>query len=302
MEYLKKIIIPLLFLAATVSLELVLKFDLLPIKQFNNVLESISIIGIIVSVSWCLIALLGVVKMVLLNNYDLTKDDNLHSRKIYTQFNIIERVIIFVIIIFAIGVIFMSFDGLKEIGVSLFASAGLAGLVIGLAAQKVISSLLAGIQIAITQPIRIEDVVVVEGEWGRIEEITLTYVVVRIWDKRRLVVPSTYFMEKPFQNWTKDSAEILGTVFFYADYTMPLDLLRKEFERIIENHPAWDKQVKTLTVTNLQAMNIEIRAVVSAKNATDAWELRTFIRENMLYFIQTNYPESLPKTRIEIAK
>jgi len=194
----------------------------------------------------------------------------------------------------------MLFDEVKRIGISLFASAGVAGVIIGLAAQRVIGAVLAGIQIAITQPIRLDDVVVIEGEWGRIEEITLTYVVVRIWDQRRLVVPSTYFFEKPFQNWTRTSAEILGTVFIYTDYHVSFDALRKELTRLLESTPLWDKRVNVLQVTDAKQNSVEVRALMSAKDSGTAWDLRVFVREKLIEFLQKNYPGSLPRTRVLI--
>jgi small-conductance mechanosensitive channel len=195
----------------------------------------------------------------------------------------------------------MTFDSIRRIGVSLFASAGVAGIIIGFAAQKLIASVLAGFQIALTQPIRIDDVVIVENEWGWIEEITLTYVVVRIWDKRRLILPSTYFIENPFQNWTRVSADILGTVFIYTDYTVPVDELRSEFTRILEESDLWDGQTNVMQVTNATDKTLEIRALMSTADSPTAWDLRVLVREKLIHFLQQNYPESLPRTRIEMA-
>ncbi|MDH3556239.1 MAG: mechanosensitive ion channel family protein, partial [Deltaproteobacteria bacterium] len=178
--------------------------------------------------------------------------------------------------------------------------AGIVGIIVGLAAQKSISTLFAGIQMAITQPIRIDDVVIVENEWGRIEEITLTYVVVRIWDLRRLIVPITYFLEKPFQNWTRISAEILGTVFLYVDYTVPVEAVRTELRRILENSPLWDGQICLLQVTNATERTTELRAIISATDASNAWELRCEVREKLIGFIRQNYPDGLPKVRAEL--
>jgi len=178
----------------------------------------------------------------------------------------------------------------------------LAGIIIGLSAQKVVGSLLAGIQIAITQPFRIDDAVLVENEWGWIEEINLTYVVVRIWDKRRLVLPSTYFLEKPFQNWTRTSAEIVGSVFIYADYTISFQAMRDELSRLLNESELWNKNVKVLQVTDSKESTVEIRILVSAKNSPTAWDLRVYIREKMIEFIQKNYPESLPRTRVALEK
>jgi small-conductance mechanosensitive channel len=234
----------------------------------------------------------------LLKRYDISNEDNLKSRKHHTQINLLEKVIIFLIILFSLGSILISIESIKEIGIGIFASAGVIGIIIGLSAQKVVGALLAGIQIAITQPFRIDDAVVVENEWGWIEEINLTYIVVRIWDKRRLVLPSTYFLENPFQNWTRTTADIIGTVFIYTDYTISFDALREELTRLLNGNELWDKNVNVLQVTGSKETNLEIRILVSAKNSPTAWNLRVYIREKMIEYIQKNYPESLPKTRV----
>ena len=187
-------------------------------------------------------------------------------------------------------------------GVSLFASAGVAGIILGFAAQKLIGNVLAGFQIAISQPIRIDDLVIVEKEWGWIEEINLTYVVVRIWDKRRLILPTTYFIDKPFQNWTRVSADILGTVFIYTDYTVPVDKLREELSRILKTDKNWDGKVNVLQVTDSTEQTMEIRALMSALDSPSAWDLRVNVREKLISYLQKNYPESLPKSRIEMTK
>lgn len=257
---------------------------------------------IIVAIAWFLIILLRRIKRQVLKQYDINKEDNLKSRKVYTQFNILEKVIVFIIILTAIGLILLSFESIREIGVGIFASAGVAGIILGLSAQKVFGALMAGIQIAITQPFRIDDAVVVEGEWGWIEEISLTYVVVRLWDKRRLVLPSTYFLEKPFQNWTRSSADIIGTVFLYTDYNVPFDALRAELKRILDNTDLWDKKVQVLQVTDSKEFTVETRILVSAKNSPTAWDLRVYVREKMINFIKENYPDSLPRTRVILAE
>lgn len=253
---------------------------------------------IIIVFAYLLIIGMRIFKTYFLKRFDLNQEDNLHARKVYTQVNVFEKIIFFIIILVAIGLILMSFDSIREIGVGMFASAGVAGIILGLSAQKVVGALLAGVQIAITQPFRIDDAVVVEGEWGWIEEINLTYVVVRIWDKRRLVLPSSYFLEKPFQNWTKTSADIVGTVFLYTDYTVPFDALRKELTRLLGTTDLWDGQTNVLQVTDSKESTVEVRILVSARNSPTAWDLRVFIREKMITFIQENYPESLPHTRI----
>lgn len=257
---------------------------------------------IIASLSCLLIIVLRRMKQNILKRHDITVEDNLRSRKLHTQINILEKVVIFVIVLITVASILLSFDGIRQIGIGIFASAGVAGIIIGLSAQKVVGALLAGIQIAITQPFRIDDAVLVENEWGWIEEINLTYVVVRIWDKRRLVLPSTYFLEKPFQNWTRTNADIIGTVFLYTDYTIDFEELRTELTRLLNQTPLWDKNVNVLQVTDSKETTIEIRILVSAKNSPTSWDLRVYIREKMISFIQANYPDSLPKTRITLSQ
>lgn len=254
----------------------------------------------IASVTWILIEVIHFLKQKLLEKYNTQTEDNLESRKRHTQINILQKVFVFILVLVSMGLILMSIESVREIGMGLFASAGVAGIVIGLSAQKVVGALLAGIQIAITQPFRLEDAVVVEGEWGWIEEIHLTYVVVRVWDKRRLVLPTTYFLEKSFQNWTRNTADIVGTVFLYTDYQIPFDELRKELTRLLHSTELWDGDTNVLQVTDTTSSNIEIRILVSAQNSPTAWDLRVFIREKMIEFIQKNYPESLPKTRLSL--
>jgi small-conductance mechanosensitive channel len=267
-----------------------------------SILYNHSQILVIIGISWFLIVLIRTLKTAFLKRFDISLEDNLASRKVYTQINILEKVLIYIIILFAIGMVMLSFESIRKIGIGLFASAGLAGIIIGLSAQKVVGSLLAGIQIAITQPFRIDDAVLVENEWGWIEEINLTYVVIRIWDKRRLVLPSTYFLEKPFQNWTRTSADIIGSVYIYVDYTISFQALRDELSRLLNEGELWDKKVNVLQVTDSKESTLEIRILVSAKNSPTAWDLRVFIREKMIEFIQKNYPESLPRTRVLLEK
>ena len=274
--------------------------------QFINFLEDqhvqmLVITGKILFVfgfAWVLIALIRTVKNQFLKRFDIGQKDNLHIRKLLTQYNILEKILVFIIILVATAITLMQFDEVRNIGISLFASAGIAGLIIGLSAQKALGTILAGLQIAITQPIRLDDVVIVENEWGWIEEINLTYVVVRIWDQRRLIVPSTYFLERSFQNWTRTSADILGTVFIYTDYNVPFNALRDELTRLLESSPHWDKRVNVLQVTDAKENTLEIRALMSAANSPAAWDLRVYVREHLIDFLQKNYPESLPRTRV----
>jgi small-conductance mechanosensitive channel len=208
--------------------------------------------------------------------------------------------VVVVVCIIALATMLMTFPRIRQLGTTILASAGIIGIVVGMAAQRTIGTFIAGLQIAFTQPIRVDDVVIVENEWGRIEEITLTYVVVKIWDLRRLIVPITYFIEKPFQNWTRVTADILGTVFIYVDHTVPIDAVREELQNILNESELWDKKVCVLQVTNTSERTIELRALVSAADASAAWSLRCEVREKLVNFIRENYPQALPKLRTEL--
>ena len=249
---------------------------------------------------WALTQVIRVVRDSFLNRYDMKAKDNLNARSMHTQLQLIANILGVVVILLTLSFILMSFPDVRHIGVSLLASAGILGIVIGFAAQKTLGNLIAGIQIAIAQPIRLDDVVIIEKEWGWIEEITLTFVVVRIWDLRRLVVPISYFLEKPFQNWTRSSADLLGTVFIYADYTIPVEEVRNELTRILESAPRWDKKVNGLQVTNTTEKTVELRALMSAEDSPTAWALRCEVREKLLDFLQQRFPQCLPRMRVEM--
>lgn len=255
---------------------------------------------LIASISWLLIKTIYVLEDFIARRFEVDVKDNLRARKIHTQFRVLKRLVIIVVCIIAFALILMTFDKVKQIGTTILASAGIIGLVVGFAAQKTIATFIAGLQIAFTQPIRVDDVVIVENEWGRIEEITLTYVVVKIWDLRRLIVPITYFIEKPFQNWTRVSADILGTVFLYVDHTVPFDAVREELHRILKESDLWDGKVCVLQVTNTTERTIELRALMSARDASTAWSLRCLVREKLVDFIQKKYPKALPRLRAEM--
>ena len=271
-----------------------------PSAENYPVLKRVLSVALIGAVAWLVIRSTKVLDDFVLSQYKLDEKDNLRARKVHTQLRVFRRIIILIVIVVALGTMLMTFDQVRSLGTSILASAGIIGLVVGIAAQKTLGTVLAGIQIAITQPIRIDDVVIVENEWGRIEEITLTYVVVRIWDLRRLVLPITYFIERPFQNWTRVTADILGTVYLYTDYTVPVEAVRKELERIVKDEKEWDGKVVGLQVTNSTERSLELRALVSAADASAAWTLRCKVREKLVEFIQKNYPEALPRTRAEI--
>ena len=226
--------------------------------------------------------------------------DNLAMRKIQTQVRVLKKIAVTLIVIITAASMLTVFDSVRRLGTSILASAGVAGIIVGFAAQRSLATLVAGVQIAFTQPIRLDDVVIVEGEWGRIEEITLTYVVVRIWDLRRMVLPITYFIEKPFQNWTRVSADLIGSVFLYVDYTVQLRVLRSELDRILEASKLWDRKVKVLQVTDAKEQTLELRVLASAADSSSAWDLRCEIREQLVDYLQRNHPGSLPRMRAEL--
>jgi small-conductance mechanosensitive channel len=268
-------------------------------KILVGVRQSLTVL-LILSGAWLLIRLTTVFQDVISDRLRIDVADNLEARRLQTQFRILRQVMIFVIGVLALSAILMNFEPLRRLGTTLLASAGIAGIVVGFAAQRTLANLIAGFQIALTQPIRIDDVVIVEGEWGRIEEFTLTYVVVRIWDLRRLIVPISYFLEKPFQNWTHTSADIMGTVYLYADYTVPLEAVRQELHRIVQASEHWDGKVCGLSVTNATEKTVELRALVSAADSGHAWDLRCEVREKLITFLQQNHPDSLPRIRAEL--
>ena len=294
-----RIKIPLIILLLALGIQAgLINREIITGERTVDIFQQARSILLILSFTWFVIVGLRITKNQILKRFDVSEKNNLRARKVYTQFNIIERVAIFIIVLVATGLVLITFDGIQEIGVSILTSAGIAGIILGLSAQKVIGTILAGVQIAIAQPIRIDDVVIVEGEWGRVEEIKLTYVVVRIWDKRTLVLPTTYFIETPFQNWTRTSSDILGTVYIYTDYNFPIEALRTELTRLLNSTALWDGEVNVIQVTNATEKTMELRALMSAIDASTAWDLRVYIRENLLKFIKENYPESLPQTRL----
>lgn len=297
--YIDKLRTPVIFLfifVTLVAVEPFLKFDIPLQMVFHHFIA----IFLIFTLAWGLIKGVDLVRIIVLRKHNIESKDNIVARRIYTQFKIIQQILVLVIIVLAIASALMTFDKVKQFGVSLLASAGVMGIIIGFAAQKSIANVFAGFQIALSQPFRIDDVVVVEGEWGRIEEITLTYVVVKIWDSRRLILPITYFIEKPFQNWTRVTSDILGTVFLYVDYNIPFEALREELQKILQTTDLWDGKVSNLQVTKATEKTVEIRILVSSSDSSKSWDLQVLIREKMIEFIRTNYPDSLPSSRVKM--
>ncbi|MES2828684.1 MAG: mechanosensitive ion channel domain-containing protein [Bacteroidota bacterium] len=284
---------PLVFLNGSLDY---MKMDAIYYLQVNKIIE----IALIINFAIILVRIIKIMEEQFYLHYDLNKEDNLKERKVRTQLQFVRKFLVAVIIIIAISVVLLSFESMRKIGTGLLTGVGIGGIIIGFAAQKSLGNLLAGFQIAFTQPIRIDDVLIVEGEWGRVEEITLTYVVVNIWDQRRLILPITYFIEKPFQNWTRVSADLLGTVFLYLDYNTPIQPLREKLTEVLSSSPLWDKRVNVVQVTDSKQSNIEVRFLMSARNSSQAFDLRCIVREELLAFIRDHFPESLPKSRIEI--
>lgn len=266
--------------------------------EWQEALETILYVALVASVAWLASRTMGATRRALGDRLDTEKSDNLSERRILTQVGLLERLLNVVIVVVAVGAVLLYFEPVRRVGTGLLASAGVAGIVLGFAAQRVLGNLLAGVQIAITQPIRVDDVVVVEGEWARVEEITLTYVVVRIWDLRRLVLPISYFIETPFQNWTRSSARVIGTVYLRTDYDVPVEDVRAEVGRIVEASPHYDGDVWRLHVTDLGERTVEMRAMATASSADAAWELRCEVREALLAWLRREHPEALPRTRL----
>jgi small-conductance mechanosensitive channel len=289
-----KLILPLL--AALVTL------GTLPLPRTAiGPLRHIVGLALIGATAWLAISLLGVIDDAVALKFRIDVKDNLTARRVLTQVKVLQRIVTVVVIIVTTAIGLMTFPEIRQIGSGLLASAGLAGLIVGLAARSTLENLLAGIQVALTEPIRLDDVVIVDGEWGRIEEIRTSYVVVRIWDLRPLVVPISYFIQHPFQNWTRTSADLLGSVFVYVDYTVPVDAVREELRRILEaSSDLWDGKVCVLQVTDAKQETLELRALMSTADSGTGWDLRCRVREKLVEFLQKNYPESLPRVRAEI--
>jgi small-conductance mechanosensitive channel len=258
-------------------------------------------IGIIAYIGWAAITALNIAADLYLRRYRLDVDDNLLARKHNTQVRILVRAIDVVLVILTIAAALMTFQSVRQYGVSLFASAGVAGIVVGLAARPLLSNLLAGVQLAMTQPIRLDDAVIVEGEYGNIEEIRSAYVVVRLWDLRRLVVPLTYFIEKPFQNWTREGSELIGSALLYLDYAAPIGIIRDKAKEIVAASPLWNRKVFAVQITDAKERTIEVRILASSNTAGGTFDIRCDIREKLLAFLQHEHPEALPRERAEVS-
>jgi small-conductance mechanosensitive channel len=297
------LLVPLLGKGLRVILPVVGVIFALPVlnlpSAYAGVIAQGTSILLIAAVAIVLFQAVKVGERAMLLKFDITAADNLRARQVYTQIHVISRVIYVVIGVFAVGCVLMLFQEVRHVGSSLLASAGIVGIIAGVAGQKSLANLFAGFQIALAQPMRQDDVVIVEGEWGRIEEITLTYVVVHIWDDRRLVLPLSYFIEKPFQNWTRTSARLLGSIFVWVDYSFPVDEARKALQQIIENSPLWDRRFWNLQVSDASERTMQLRVLATAADSSKSWDLRCEVREKFIAYIQKSHPQSLPQLRTQ---
>lgn len=263
----------------------------------NLIINKMTLVLSIWVLAWLIMEFITALEKTTLLRFRQGLTSDFRARRIYTQARLFKRIAMIVVTVLALAMTLMTFDGIREVGMSILASAGLATVVLGFAAQKTLGNLFAGIQIAITQPIRINDTVTLENELGTVEEISLTYVVIRIWDLRRLIVPINYFLEKPFQNLTRTSTDLLCPIWFYADYSLPIEVVRKKFMEILTASSYWDQKVATLQVTDAQENTIKVRALASAKDSSSSWNLRCEILEKLIGFITEHYPQSLPHLR-----
>ncbi|MGT2439170.1 mechanosensitive ion channel family protein [Bradyrhizobium betae] len=272
----------------------------LPLAPLDDVfltpLTRLFVVAFIALIGWISIRIVDMSAARYLQNFrDVA--ENFVARKHVTQVRVFKRVTDTIIVIITVSTALMTFDSVRQYGVSLFASAGAAGLIVGLAARPLLSNLIAGLQIAITQPIRIEDAVIIENEWGWVEDIAATYVVIRLWDWRRMVVPLSYFIEKPFQNWTRDTASLIGVIALHVDYRADVPRIRRWLEGAVKESKLWDGAVVNLQVIDADSRTIELRALVSARNAPQSWDLRCEMRERLIAFIRDEMPEALPRER-----
>lgn len=254
----------------------------------------------IVLFGWIVLMAVDIGSALYMRRFRTDVADNLHARKLLTQTRILRRALNVIVLIITVACVLMTIPGVKQVGVSLLAAGGAAGIIVGLALQPVLSNMLVGVQIAVTQPIRIDDAVVVQGEFGHVEEIGSTYVVIRIWDQRRLVVPLKYFLDQPFQNWTRESADLLGTVMLYLDYSVPVDQVRSRFEALVKASKLWDGRVCAVQVTDAKERTVEVRGLLSAGHSGALFDLRCDVREKMIAWLQAEHPQALPHDRFQV--
>lgn len=299
-ELLKRARAPLRLLLPLCGIQVVLSSasnDLLLIDGARRLVQ----LAIIAAFTWLGLRAADAIQQIILARHPVDVENNLQARRIQTQTRVLVRTICGFVVIFGASTMLMTFPAARQFGASLLASAGLAGLAVGFAAKPVLGNLIAGLQIALTQPIRLDDVVIVENEWGRIEEITGSYVVVRIWDDRRLIVPLQWFIENPFQNWTRSTSSLIGSVTLWVDYATPLEPIRQELNRLCEEaRHLWDGRVVVLQVVDASDRAIQLRALVSSVDSSRNWDLRCYVRENLINFVCTNFAGSLPLLRAQL--
>ena len=289
--------------AALLILAMMLAVPVVPLPpETAALLARMMAVAVIGLIGWAAIVALHIAADLYLRRFRLDIDDNLLARKHNTQVRVLARTVDVLLIMLTLSAALMTFPAVRQYGVSLFASAGVAGIVAGLAARPVLSNLMAGVQLAMTQPIRLYDAVIVENEYGTIEEITSTYVVVKLWDLRRMIVPLTYFIEKPFQNWTRENSSLIGNVMMYLDYRAPVGIIRQKFRDIVKESKLWDGQTAALQITDFKEGTMELRLLMSARSSGAAFDLRCEVREKLIDFIQHEHPEALPHSRQVAAK
>lgn len=269
-------------------------------RALLGVFQHFTTLLLIISLTWVAVALTSAIGDVIVKLNPALEDEWKRARKIETQTRFLVRGLNIVIVLVGMGIALMTFDSVSKVGTSLLASAGIGGIILGFAARPVLSNLLAGVQIALTQPLRIDDVLHVQGEWCWVEEVTSTYVVLRVWDLRRLIVPLQWFIENPFQNWSRNSAELMGSAMIWVDYGIPVAPLSEEFARLLRATTDWDGVTESVQVVEAGEKAIQIRFLMSAKNSITLWNLRCYVREKMIAFIQQHYPEYLPRYRAQL--
>jgi len=291
--------LPLLLLFPTLVLAASLPFAGLPDRAVRVVADVDRVVAMLAA-AWVVLRVLTIGEDVLLARYRVDVDDNLKARKVHTQIRYMRRIASVVVVVIAVGAVLLTFEEIQQLGTTLLTTAGVAGVIVGFAAQKTLATVIAGLQIAFTQPIRLGDAVIVENEWGWIEEITLTYVVVKLWDWRRLVVPIGYFLDNVFQNWTRSSSRMIGSVFLYLDYRFPVAAMRDELSTILRESDLWDGGVEVVQVTDCTERTMQLRVLVSATSSPRLWDLRCLVRERLVAFVQESYPQMLPRFRAEL--
>ena len=284
---------------ALAALLLALPTARLPSRPHGTVVQVLLLL-LVATVAWLAVCVVRVAEDALMRRYDVDVPDNLRARRARTQVQVLGRVVKVAVVVLAVAIMLLTLPQGRAVGTSLLASAGIAGVIVGIAARSTVGNLIAGLQIAFAEPIRLDDAVVVEGEWGNIEEITLTYVVVRIWDQRRLVLPCSYFVERPIQNWTRYSSDIVGSVHLHVDYATPVEEVRAEFERVLAASKLWNGQTAVLQVVDTTEQTMVLRALASADSAPSLWDLRCEVRERLLAWLQREHPEALPRVRAEL--